>query len=129
MKRRNHIPKPEHKRYRGWAAYRLSVGRSCSAEDFWNRRCYVCGGRKGSGKTGSQYGPTGAYDRIEARRHARYCWRYGWVPYETYRERVQAWRDRRTKKEPAAPKPIETPREMAERILRERGLAPRRDAA
>lgn len=72
-----------------------------------------------------KYGPA-IFDADESRRHRRYCQRKGWCEYEQYLEATRPWHEERGNQLRGLK---ESPREKAERILRERGLAPRSAAA
>lgn len=101
-----------------WLYYHnVKCGRSKTEAD-WRAKHSVVNGQTVLERS-SKYGPQDRFDAVEAKRHHDWCVRHGWAPYPEYLKRIAYWyekqqldRDRK-----------ESPREMASRILREKGLA------
>lgn len=101
-----------------WLHYHnVKCGRH-KTEDDWRAKHSVVNGQTVLNPS-SKYGPE-KFDAREARRHRLWCTRNGWAPYPEYLKHAEAWHKRQGKIRDRK----ETPREMAARILREKGLAP-----
>lgn len=109
-----------------WVYYHTVIKkRSVTPEEFLSRRAYNLAGQGCNRSKKSKYGPQDRFNQIEMNRHRQYCIRNGWTPYPQYLESVKKWYE----KQKLTRTPKETPREKAQRILREKGLAPRGMAA
>ena len=101
-----------------WLHYHnVKCGRSKTEAD-WRAKHSVVNGQTVLERS-SKYGPQDRFDEKEAGRHQAWCTRNGWAPYPEYLKRSDNWhRKQRLERDPK-----ESPREMAARILREKGLA------
>lgn len=105
------LPIPDRKRYVASRHYhRKANGRDLTIEQWLVRRKYQRLGETCDRPAQTKYGPPGGRPD-QAHRHRVYCKRHGWRTWLEYQAAVRKHRPKR-----------ETPREMALRVLRERGL-------